>query len=68
MIVPGSDEFVKQQSDPYGDLVDLAVDLGADGIDADYEVRLRLACFFFISLLRALFVFLPTASLFSPHP
>lgn len=36
--VPGSDLFVQQQSDPYGDIVDLAVDLDADGIDADYEV------------------------------
>lgn len=35
--VPGSDLFVQQQSDPYGDIVDLAVDLDADGIDADYE-------------------------------
>jgi len=35
--VPGSDAYVKALSDPYADLVTLAKDLGATGVDIDYE-------------------------------
>jgi hypothetical protein len=35
--VPGTNDFVKQNRDPYGDFVQLATDLGAAGIDLDYE-------------------------------
>jgi len=35
--VPGSDRYVTLKRDPYQDLVYLAKDLGADGIDLDYE-------------------------------
>jgi len=35
--VPGSDAYYTQNRDPYQDLVYLAADLGAAGIDLDYE-------------------------------
>lgn len=37
VVVPGSDAFVKQNRDPYQDLVYLAKDLGLTGVDIDYE-------------------------------
>ncbi|KAG0371991.1 hypothetical protein BGX24_000894 [Mortierella sp. AD032] len=37
VLVPGSDAFVKQNRDPYQDLVYLAKDLGLSGVDIDYE-------------------------------
>eukprot|EP00049_Salpingoeca_infusionum_P017103 m.351756 g.351756 ORF g.351756 m.351756 type:complete len:512 (-) comp16341_c0_seq1:311-1846(-) len=37
VVVPGNHMFVEQQSDPYQDLVQLSTELGADGIDLDYE-------------------------------
>lgn len=37
MTVPGKDTFMLMQSDPYEDLVTLAAELGADGVDLDYE-------------------------------
>ncbi|KAF9136161.1 hypothetical protein BGW39_005543 [Mortierella sp. 14UC] len=37
LLVPGSDAFVKQNRDPYQDLVYLAKDLGLSGVDIDYE-------------------------------
>ncbi|KAF9116481.1 hypothetical protein BGX27_002153 [Mortierella sp. AM989] len=36
-LVPGSDHFVKQNRDPYQDLVYLGKDLGLAGVDIDYE-------------------------------
>lgn len=36
-VIPGSPEFANQNRDPYQDFVHLAKDLGADGIDLDYE-------------------------------
>jgi len=35
--LPGSDLYAKLQRDPYSDIVSLAKDLGASGIDVDYE-------------------------------
>lgn len=37
LIVPGRSQIVTEKTDPYSDMVDLAVDLGADGVDLDYE-------------------------------
>jgi len=37
VLVPGSSYFVQQRRDPYQDLVYLAKDLGASGVDIDYE-------------------------------
>ncbi|KAG0263665.1 hypothetical protein BG011_008380 [Mortierella polycephala] len=36
-LVPGNDYFIKQNRDPYQDLVYLAKDLGLAGVDIDYE-------------------------------
>ncbi|KAI1317636.1 hypothetical protein EDD11_008064 [Mortierella claussenii] len=36
-LVPGTDYYVKQNRDPYQDLVYLAKDLGLAGVDIDYE-------------------------------
>ncbi|KAG0005281.1 hypothetical protein BGZ79_005861 [Entomortierella chlamydospora] len=36
-LIPGNDNFVKQNRDPYQDLVYLAKDLGLTGVDIDYE-------------------------------
>ncbi|KAI9232325.1 MAG: hypothetical protein BYD32DRAFT_491316 [Podila humilis] len=36
-LVPGNDYFIKQNRDPYQDLVYLGKDLGLAGIDIDYE-------------------------------
>ncbi|KAF9938944.1 hypothetical protein BGZ75_006094 [Mortierella antarctica] len=36
-LVPGSDYFIKQNRDPYQDLVYLGKDLGLAGVDVDYE-------------------------------
>ena len=35
--VPGSSLYAALKRDPYSDIVDLAIDLGAQGIDIDYE-------------------------------
>eukprot|EP01147_Barroeca_monosierra_P005573 gene5573-8936_t len=35
--IPGRDDFVRLNRDPYQDFVYLAKDLGADGVDIDYE-------------------------------
>lgn len=35
--VPGSDKYVKANRNPYEDVVYLAKDLGATGVDIDYE-------------------------------
>ena len=35
--VPGNGDYVTKGRDPYGDLVALAKDLGAAGVDIDYE-------------------------------
>lgn len=37
LLVPGMSGFVKQQRDPYADLVQMASELGAAGVDIDYE-------------------------------
>jgi hypothetical protein len=37
ILVPGDDTFVKENRDPYADFVQLATELGAAGIDLDYE-------------------------------
>ncbi len=37
VLVPGSNLYERLNRDPYEDLVHLASDLGADGIDLDYE-------------------------------
>jgi len=37
IMVPGTDLYFRLDRDPYADMVSLAVDLGADGVDLDYE-------------------------------
>lgn len=37
IMVPGTDLYFRLDRDPYADMVSLAVDLGADGVDLDFE-------------------------------
>jgi len=37
VLVPGDDQYVQKNRNPYEDLVLLAKDLGASGVDVDYE-------------------------------